>query len=222
MTHVPGMQQHAVTAGYTSVLPGVYKAMVAVMADLAAVGVGKTQFNKSQGFKYRGVDDVMNALAPSLAKHGLLIIPSVIERQVSERESKAGGVLFHVLLTVDFQFVASSDGTSYRARMIGEAMDSGDKATNKALAIAYKYVCFQAFCIPLVGTDPDSETHEVSGEEHISEKQAADLVALLTETKSDKAKFLHYMKIANLGEMLAKDFPNAVKVLEDKRARANA
>lgn len=139
----------------------VYKIMAAVMADISKVGIGKDQVNQQQRFKYRGVDDVMNALAPLLAKHGLLIIPRVQERTVTERESKSGGTLFHTVLRVDFDFVAASDGSKHTATVIGEAMDSGDKAANKAMSIAYKYAAFQAFCIPLEGTDPDAESHEV-------------------------------------------------------------
>ena len=38
-------------------------------------------------------------------------------------------------------------------------MDSGDKATTKAMAIAFKYACFQVFCIPTEEMkDPDAET----------------------------------------------------------------
>lgn len=139
---------------------GVYKAMAAVMADISKVGVAKDQTNKQQGFKYRGVDDVMNALAPILSKHGLLIVPQVIDRAVTERESKSGGTLFHTVLRMQFEFIAAADGSKHVTAVIGESMDSGDKATNKAMSVAYKYACFQAFCIPLEG-DPDAQTHEV-------------------------------------------------------------
>src|SRR6185312_14805112 len=128
-------------------MSAVYKAMANVMADLSKVGVGKNQFNKQQGFAYRGVDDVMNALAPAMAKHGLLVIPDVLDRMVTERPSKSGGTLFHIILTVQFSFVAAEDGSKHDTKVIGEAMDSGDKGTNKAMAVAYKYACFQAFCI---------------------------------------------------------------------------
>jgi hypothetical protein len=43
----------------------------------------------------------------------------------------------------------------------GEAMDSADKATNKAMSAAYKYAAFLAFCIPTEGdNDADATTHE--------------------------------------------------------------
>ena len=59
--------------------------------------------------------------------------------------------------------MSAEDGSKTTARMIGEAMDSGDKATNKAMSAAYKYAAFQTFAIPTEGTpDADAETHEVA------------------------------------------------------------
>src|SRR5581483_2980776 len=154
----------------------VYKAIAAVMSDLSKVGIGKEQKNTQQGFMYRGVDDVMNALAGPLSQHGLLILPRVIEREVTERQSKSGGVLFYVVLKMEFDFIASEDGSKHTVGPIyGEAMDSGDKASNKAMAIAYKYACFQTFCIPTEATsaDPDKTTHEVVPSEKDKAKEYA-------------------------------------------------
>lgn len=142
----------------------VYKAIAAVMADLSKVGIGKDKKNQQQGFMYRGVDEVMNVLAPILSKHGLVILPRVMKREVIERQSKSGGALFYVALDIEFDFVAAEDGSKHTVGpLIGEAMDSGDKASNKAMSIAYKYACFQAFCIPTESdNDPDAQTHEVT------------------------------------------------------------
>lgn len=142
----------------------VYSAIAAVMADLSKIGVGKDKKNSQQGFMYRGVDDAMNALSPLLSKHGLVILPRVTKREVIERQSKSGGALFYVTLDMEFDFVAAEDGSKHVVGpVIGEAMDSGDKASNKAMSIAYKYACFQAFCIPTeADNDPDATTHEVA------------------------------------------------------------
>lgn len=139
----------------------VYAAMVAVMADLSRVGIGKEKFNEQQRFKYRGVDDVMNALAPLLAKHGLLVLPRVTKREIVERQSSKGNPLFFTTLEIEYDFVACEDASKHIVGpIVGEAMDSGDKSANKAMAIAYKYACFQAFCIPTeVTQDPDEEIH---------------------------------------------------------------
>jgi hypothetical protein len=141
----------------------VYKAIAAVQADLGKDGISKARENKQQGFRFRGIDDVYNALAPALAKHGLCILPRMLDRTVTERETKSGGVLFYVVVVAEFDFVAAEDGSKHTVRTYGEAMDSGDKATNKAMSAAYKYAAMQAFCIPTEGdNDADAHTHEVA------------------------------------------------------------
>lgn len=132
---------------------GVYNAIKNVMGDMSKTGIAKDQKNVAQGFKFRGIDDVYNALSPTLAKHNLIMLPYTVERQVTERLTRNGGAMLHVVIVVDYTFICSTDGSSHTVRAYGEAMDSGDKATNKALAAAYKYMCFQAFCIPIEGQD---------------------------------------------------------------------
>ncbi len=142
----------------------VYKAISAVARDMAEVGISKDRENRQQGFAFRGIDQVYNALAPMLAKHGLVILPRITERTVTERTTKTGGVLFYVVVKAEFDFVATEDGSKHTVVTYGEAMDSGDKATNKAMSIAYKYAAFQTFCIPTEQTavDPDAEVHYVT------------------------------------------------------------
>jgi len=138
----------------------VYKAIVAVQGELSKVGISKDQKNVQQGFKFRSIDDVYNALAPLLAKHRLCMLPIVKNRLVTERPTAKGGLLFYVVVEVEYTLVSASDGSQHKITTIGEAMDSGDKATNKAMSAAYKYACIQTFCIPTEGdNDADSTTH---------------------------------------------------------------
>lgn len=140
----------------------VYKAIASVAGELAAIGIGKTSKNVSQGFAFRGIDAVMNTLSPLLAKHSLVVLPRVLSRQVTERTNGKGTVLFYVTVEVEYDLVSAVDGSRHVIRVVGEAMDSGDKATNKAMSAAYKYAMFQALCIPVEGTpDADATTHEV-------------------------------------------------------------
>ena len=142
----------------------VYQAINAVQAALSSEGIAKSRRNtQGSGYNFRGIDDVFNALSPLLAKHGLVIIPRMISRACEERQSKSGGALFYVTVEAEFDFVSAEDGSKHTARIFGEAMDSGDKATNKAMSAAYKYAAFQTFAIPTEGTpDADAETHEVT------------------------------------------------------------
>lgn len=134
----------------------IYQAIPKVMAEINAVG--KNKQNKQQGFMYRGVDDVMNALYPTLSKCKVFIVPEILEQKREERQTAKGAILIYSICRIRFRFFAD-DGSFVEAITVGEGMDSGDKATNKAMAIAFKYACFQVFCIPTEEMhDPDSET----------------------------------------------------------------
>jgi hypothetical protein len=139
----------------------VYKAINNVQADLSVLGITKDRRNmQGSGYNFRGIDDVYNTIAPLLSKHGLCILPRVLSRECVERVSQKGGALFYVTVDAEFDFVSAEDGTKHTVKTFGEAMDSGDKATNKAMSAAYKYACFQAFSIPTESdNDADAHTH---------------------------------------------------------------
>jgi hypothetical protein len=163
----------------------VYEKIAAVTAELSKVGISKDSKNQSQGYAFRGIDQVYGALSPLLSKHGLCILPRVTDRQVIERQNKSGTALFYVTLTVEFDFVAAEDGSKHTVVTIGEAMDSGDKASNKAMSAAYKYAAFQAFCIPTEADDADAHTHEVAAPVVDSAIEAAvDLATNIEELNS--------------------------------------
>jgi hypothetical protein len=141
----------------------VYQLIAAVASDIARQGIAKGRNNAAQGYKFRGIDDVYNALSPIMSAHGLVILPRIIGREVSERTTPKGGVLFYVTVEAEFDFVSSHDGSKHTVKTYGEAMDSGDKATNKAMSAAYKYAAFQTFCIPTEGdNDADAHTHVIA------------------------------------------------------------
>ena len=124
--------------------------------------IGKEKLNKQQGFKFRGIDDVMNALQPLLAKYKVFVVPEILEQTREERVTKNNSNLIYSICKIKYKFYAE-DGSYVEAITIGEGMDSGDKATNKAMAIAMKYALFQVFCIPTEEMkDPDGETPEES------------------------------------------------------------
>jgi len=137
----------------------IYKKIAAILADSDAIG--KDRINNQQGFRFRGIDDVYNSLHPILAKHGVFSTTTVLEDRTEERQSARGGTLIYRILKVQFTFFAE-DGSFVQSVVIGEGMDSGDKASNKAMAIAHKYALLQLLAIPTEDAkDPDSESHEV-------------------------------------------------------------
>lgn len=145
----------------------IFESIQAVMGEIGAVG--KTSKNAQQGFMYRGIDAVMNALQPALIKHGVFVVPEILEQTREERVNAKGTTLIYSICKIKYNFYAQ-DGSSVSATVIGEGMDTGDKATNKAMSIAFKYACFQVFCIPTEEmVDPDAEVHEVKAK---TEKKA--------------------------------------------------
>lgn len=142
----------------TNPTPKVYAAICKVMREIAKEGIAKTRDNQQTRSKFRGIDDVYNALCVPLADAGLVILPTLVEHAQVERESKSGGALYCSTVVVDYVFVCVEDGSSHTARVVGEAMDSSDKSFSKAMSFAFKYVCFQAFCIPTEG-DNDADAH---------------------------------------------------------------
>lgn len=161
----------------------IYESINKVMDQIGAIG--KNSKNSSQGFMYRGVDAVMNALSPALIDNKVFVVPEVLEQSREERINAKGTTLIYSVCKVKYTFFAE-DGTSISATVIGEGMDSGDKATNKAMSIAFKYACFQVFCIPTEEmVDPDAECHEVQPKVtplYITDEQKAKIMAEVNRT----------------------------------------
>lgn len=131
------------------------------MADMKAIG--KDSDNRQQGFKFRSIDACYNELHDRLAEHGVFTVPEVLSSVRSEKPTKSGGMMTYTVAQIKYRFYAD-DGSHFETIIIGEGSDSGDKSSNKAMAIAHKYALLQVFCIPTVDTkDPDEESHELKG-----------------------------------------------------------
>ena len=166
---------------------GVFKAICKVTRDLSKYGITKDRTNTQQGYKFRGIDDVYNAMSIPLADAGLCVIPHYANRAVIERETAKGGAIFNVTVDGTFTLVSSEDGSSTTAGpFFGEAMDTGDKATNKAMSASYKYMCMQVFCIPTEGdNDADKTTHEVKPASRIEQVKGDIAKAKAVEPKGE-------------------------------------
>lgn len=185
MTNVAKLHPEEPTAG----VPHVLTAISGVMEEMSREGIAKDRSNQQQNYRFRGIDDVYNALAPLLAKHKLIITPKGLGRTCEERQSKNGATLFYVNVSAEYELCSALDGsTKVAGPFYGEAMDSADKATNKAQSAAYKYMAMQQFCIPTEGdNDADANTHDVAPK---STRSAADMaINMLRGCSSDPALF---------------------------------
>lgn len=188
----------------------IYQTIAAVMEDIGAVG--KTSKNQQQGFMFRSIDAVMNAINPALTKHKCFVVPEIIDQQREERQTAKGGTLIYSICTIRYTFYAE-DGSSISAVVIGEAMDSGDKATNKSMSIAFRYACCQVFCIPTVEmseSDPDNTTPEPVNP---LSPLTVELLNLLKATGVGKKSMLNSYGVKNIEDMLDNQKEEAIQKL---------
>jgi hypothetical protein len=139
----------------------IYEKLAAIQQDINPIG--KNQKNTGQGFMFRGVDAVYNALHPLLAKHEVFTTSKIINAIREEKQTKNGGTVIYSISGYRNLHFTPTDGSNVSTQARGEGMDSGDKASNKAMAVAHKYALTQTFTIPYEGmVDPDAESHELA------------------------------------------------------------
>lgn len=131
----------------------IFEALTAVMGEVGAVRKGEV--NTQQGFRFRGIDAVVNAVAPSLRKHGVIVTPNLIEHQMLDFETGKGSKMYRALVRVEYVF-HGPDGDHLSAVVMGEASDSLDKATSKAMSVAFRTALLQTLALPTDDPDPDS------------------------------------------------------------------
>lgn len=136
----------------------IFQKMTSILKETKAIT--KSEKNQQQGFKFRGIDNVMNDLHELFAKNDVFILQEVQDFTVDARPTAKGGTLFYTRAKIKFRYI-TTDGSFVETVNVGEAMDSGDKGMNKAMSIALKYSLLQMFLIPTEEPkDPDRDTPE--------------------------------------------------------------
>ena len=198
----------------TPAVPAIYDAILGIMEDVGVIS--KDSKNEKQGYKFRGIDAVMNAVQPALIKHRVIPVPTVIEHRRDERVTGSGGTIIYSTIKTRYDFVCAKDGSSLSATVIGEGMDTGDKASNKAMSVAFKYACFQVLCIPTEEmVDPDADTPEPSRD------AGAALEAAKREAASlgiDPVKVSNYYKVP-VDQLGLREYNDAIRMKRERGAR---
>ena len=158
--------------------PPIHVALAQVMADVGAVAKG--DHNQAQGFNFRGIDAVINAVGPAFRLHGVIAFPLVEDAHYEQIEvGQKRSLMRQCTLTVRWRFVGPA-GDHLDAVVVAEAMDSGDKATSKAHSVAYRTALLQVLCIPTDEPDPDATSYERA--------PAAPAVELVTAEQADRLR----------------------------------
>lgn len=136
----------------------IQEALSMVMEDVQSVA--KKDRNQAQGFNFRGIDAVVNAVAPALRKHGVIVMPIVESYDYKTVEvGQKRTPMAHVIIKVRYVFTGP-EGDNYYCDVLGEAMDSGDKAVAKAMSVAFRIALLQSLALPTDEPDPDASSYE--------------------------------------------------------------
>jgi len=202
----------------------IYKAINGVMSDIGAIQ--KNDKNTYDGYKYRGIDAVYNAIQPALIKNGVFIVPIIKDIKQTDRVTKKGEPCVHTLVNVEYR-ISTTDGSYIEAGFPGEAIDRSDKSVNKAMTAAFKYLLFELFCIPTEDlNDADKESPEAGVKMEIPKEEEAD--SLLSESQIAQlkemveAKGIPYdfaLKTVNAGEIPNKVQANRIATNLDRIAK---
>ena len=136
----------------------VHQAWASVMAEVRELGKDQRHDSPGAKFMFRGVDDVMNAVGPALRRHGVSVIPTKVELRHRDVTTSSGKPSREATVVVLYT-IHGPAGDCMPGGSAGEAMDSGDKGTAKAMSVAYWTFLLQALCLPTHDMDPDAEAH---------------------------------------------------------------
>ncbi|VXB25716.1 ERF superfamily protein [Arthrobacter sp. 9V] len=159
----------------------VHEAIVKVREDVGAVR--KDGRNTQQNFNFRGVDAVVNAVSAAMSKHGVMVFPSKVEHRDASKQLSGGKVATAPVLIVDYTFIGP-EGDQFVAQVPAESFDLGDKATAKAMSVAYRTCLLQVFTLPTDDSDPDADTYE-RAQRPQPQQQGTDWAAALVNAKGN-------------------------------------
>lgn len=160
--------------------PTVVEALSAAMAEVQAVG--KNSRNTEQGYNFRGIDAVVNAVGPVLKKHGVIVLPEVLDATFRDVRTTKDKPARECTVKVRYRFYGPA-GDFIDAVVPGESLDFSDKGAAKAMSVAYRIVLLQALCIPTDEPDPDSQALERSNE-GAGSPEAIELFAAVMDAKT--------------------------------------
>ncbi len=119
--------------------------------------VSKDGFNQQQNFNFRGIDAVMNAVGPALRQVGGFIKPDVEKTIYEHGVTGNGKATMEVRLRVRYSWYGTDGGDPITSVVVSEATDMSDKATAKAMSVAYRTYLLQILALPTTEKDPDED-----------------------------------------------------------------
>lgn len=182
--------------------PTVHQLWIEVMRSVRSIAKG--DFNEDQGFKFRGVDAVVDKVGAALREVGVHIRPRrILEHTATEYTTRRGARMVNRVVRVEWE-VTGPQGDSFLGESMGEAADAGDKSMSKAQSVAYRTYLLQALNIPTGERDPDADAHErdtpAAGEGYYWDQQQNQQVARQRPSQPQQSPSQDERRQAQAGE----------------------
>lgn len=162
-------------------------AIARAMRDIGKIAKGDKYDALGTKYNFRGVDRVVNAAAPILRKHGVLVMPELRAVEYRDVMTKQGGRMHECVATVAWHWIGPR-GDEKIAITQGEALDTSDKASAKAQSVAWRVCLIQTLAIPTGDPDPDS-AHIERGEQPLP--KAADYRDEVSDPRTSLGRLKH-------------------------------
>lgn len=188
-------------------------AFVEVQAELDPIK--KDASNPQTRSKYATYEALDRAMRPIYTKHGFA--PSFDSEQSDKPDHVR--VVLHLIHkgghSRRYQADMPADGKGAK----GNDVMTKTHATGSAFTYGKRYVLGNAFNVTTTEKDDDGNAAGRDFVTTITDAQALEIETLLSETKSDRAKFLSIARAENVHDILAKDFAGLKALLNKKKGR---
>lgn len=141
----------------------VHVAWARVMADVQSISKADQRNDVGGRYSFRGVDRVINAVGPALRRHGVLVLPTrIVSKEYGETKTSKGSTMQECTVTVEWTVRGPKGDDLPPLQSAGQATDTQDKATAKAISVAQRVLFLSALQIPT--EDPDVDRGHERGE----------------------------------------------------------
>lgn len=141
----------------------VHIAWARVMADVQSITKADRRDDVGGRYNFRGVDRVVNAVGPALRRHGVLVLPTeIVSIDYREARTAKGNAMQDCTVRVRWTVVGPAGDALPPLESAGQATDTQDKATSKAISVAQRVLFLASLQIPT--QDPDVDRGHERGE----------------------------------------------------------
>lgn len=205
----------------------IYKRMLAIQSELATVAKNLTvSTGAKSSYRAVGEKDILDAVKPLEQKYGVYSYPvdrDIVDSGEMEKQGSNGysTISRYLRIRTVYRFVNIDNPDDHIDILsYADGIDSGDKATGKAMTYCDKYALMKAYKIS-TGEDPDqkaSEEYTAVKKDRPSTQDLVMLRAMASDGTINEMKVLEYYNVQSFEELSKAQAKEVMKVGYQKRA----